>query len=424
MPNPEKPPFPDKISKYSFLITAVFSMTALVATFLVSGSALSFQVKTAIFLTIFIVYLFLTIVFYWWQKAIREELRVGNSVTSFSEEIERKLLVLEEANEFFGASLKTDDMFRLVASRTGEIIPFATCVLFLRDEKTNNLKIRYAMGKNSDQFTKFNANINRSLAAKVFLSRQGLLDAELFFDKRVFSDNLLKNFGSAVAVPLVHQQEVFGVLVLYSEKDFIYRKDSLLLIGAVGERVAPLLVNSLNVEQNLENALTDSLTGLPNERAFYLMLENQIAESVRYQNERPLTILAIDIQDFDELNKKYGHATGDRILKLTAVTIKKQLRQMDFLSRLSGDEFLAILPTTNSEIAEKIIKRIKRAFIVTPFEISESNKVHFQLNFGVASFGRDGETAQELLRIALLRKLQNKSAENNKIIWFPQEFVD
>lgn len=108
--------------------------------------------------------------------------------------------------------------------------------------------------------------------------------------------------------------------------------------------------------------MTDVTTDLPNERAFYLILENQIAEAQRKREDRPLTILAIDIKNFDEVNQKFGHAAGDRILNFVAHGIKDNLRQMDFLARSIGDEFLAILPTATKEVSHEVIARIQTGF--------------------------------------------------------------
>jgi diguanylate cyclase (GGDEF)-like protein len=175
----------------------------------------------------------------------------------------------------------------------------------------------------------------------------------------------------------------------------------------------------------LTNALTDALTSLPNERAFFLVLENQIAEAQRFFEQRPLTILAIDIRSFAEHNRRFGHATGDRLLLFAADKIKSQLRQMDFLARSTGDEFIAVLPTASIETAREVIERVEKAFVASPFEISDEEKIHLQLSFGAAMFGRDGETANELLRRASLRKRQAKSQDKeNKILWFPKEYVN
>lgn len=424
MQSPENTAFSSKIVESSFLLTATFSLAALTATFFISNSALAFETKVAVFLAIAVGYLFFCAAFYFWQKAKLSEITGERSAAGFNREIEDKLFALEEANEFFGASLKSSDMFRLVASRINEIVPFAACVLCLAENEEKSLSIKFALGANSAKFLDFRSNINRSLAAKAHLSRQGLIDPTNLIDKRVFSNEMLEKFGSAIAVPLIQRSEVFGVIVLYSDREKTYREDSLMLCEAVGERVAPLFQSSFAFEQSLSNALTDSLTKLPNERAFFLVLENQIAESQRFRNERPLTILAVDIRNFDEINNKYGHARGDEALEFAAGTIKRQLRQMDILARSAGDEFLAILPTADEKITEEIKERINRAFVLNPYHAANNEKIHIELNYGSSTFWRDGETANQLLQTALLRKKQDKSADRGNVLWFPKEFVN
>jgi GGDEF domain-containing protein len=89
-----------------------------------------------------------------------------------------------------------------------------------------------------------------------------------------------------------------------------------------------------------------------------------------------------------------------------------------------SDEFLAVLPTAAEKVALEIIERIERVLITTPFEISDKEYTNIQFNFGWATFWKDGETAQQLLQNALLRKQQSKSIEPSKVLWFPREYVN
>jgi diguanylate cyclase (GGDEF)-like protein len=417
--------FSGKIAGYSIVLTALFSFAVIIATFFVSNSELDFETKTTVFVAIAVVYPLLCAAFYFWQREKISEFQDDRQVSAFNEEIEGKLLALEEANEFFGASLKFSDMFRLVASRIDEIVPFSACVFFLRGEDGDSiLQIKYAVGENSREFMNFRSDTNKGLAVKAFLSGKAQIDAPLAYEKRVFPAELLGKFRSAAAYPLKNRVETFGVLVLYGAAENSFDAAAETLLKAVGERVAPLFANSFAFEQSLSNALTDPLTNLPNERGFFLVLENQLAESVRHRDERPLTIVAMDVRNFAEINQKYGHTTGDRLLAFAAATIKKQLRQMDILTRSAGDEFLAVLPTANEKISAEIIERINRAFVSSPFPVTEHETVHLAINFGAATFWRDGETASQLLKTALLRKGQDKSTEKSKVIWFPKEFVN
>jgi diguanylate cyclase (GGDEF)-like protein len=218
--------------------------------------------------------------------------------------------------------------------------------------------------------------------------------------------------------------ESYGVLVLYSDYVEIYDEKSVKLMNAIGTRISPLFVNSITFEKSLNNAMIDSLTKLPNERALFFVLENQIAESQRLREQRPLTILSIDVQGFSDLNKNYGHILGDRILSFVADNIKIQLRQMDFLSRINGDDFLAVLPTSSQETTEIIVERIEKNFETKPFVFDDGGNIFIKLHFGSAVFLTDGETSDDLLKIAKLRKQEAKSPIKTTVLWFPKELVN
>ena len=414
--------------KLNYLTLATFSLGVLIVTFLTANSDLGFQSKISIFLCIVFFYLLCCALFYFLQKRRssdslnRTSLEISEDV--FNSEIEMKLLALEEANEFFGASLKPSDMFRLVSSRIREIVPFASSALFLAVENNTRLKAAFADGDDAENLVLIETDSNRGLAGKAFVNRKPQIDQKLLLDKATISAETLKNLNSAVSVPLFKDAEIFGVLMLYGKNSNDFDDDSVRLLEAVGTRVAPLFLSSFAFEKNLSNALTDSLTNLPNERAFYLLVENKIAESQRFRYERPLTILTADIKNFSAINKKYGHATGDRILTFAAKIIKEHLREMDFLARAAGDEFLAVLPTADEEITKEIVSRIERAFISNHFAVSRQEKINFALNFGAATFWKDGETVSQLLQHAGLRKQQSKSTEKSKILWFPREYVN
>jgi diguanylate cyclase (GGDEF)-like protein len=416
------------IFKLNHLILAVFSLGALIVTFFTANSGIEVQTKIIVFLCIVVLYLLCCAAFYVLQKRrlsiSLESINDGISGNIFGSEVEMKLLALEEANQFFGASLKSADMFQFVSSRIREIIPFASSTLFLVNEDKTQLKAAFADGENAEGLAQLETDFYKGLAGKTYVSRKAQFDDKLPLGKTSASYEALKNLNSAVSVPLFRDAEVFGVLMLYGKGAKDFDADSLRLLEAVGTRVAPLFLSSFAFEKSLSNALTDSLTNLPNKRAFYLIVENKIAESQRFRNDRPLTILAVDIKDFKNVNQKYGHATGDRILAFVAKTLKEQLREMDFLARSTGDEFLAVLPTADEQITKEIIERVERAFVSNPFVVTRQEKINLELNFGAASFWKDGETVSQLLQHADLRKQQSKSTQKSKVLWFPKEYVN
>lgn len=412
----------------SDITLAAVSVAALLLTFGVSNADLTYPAKVAVFALIVFVYLFTAGICVRRRKKSEVAAEPENPTTPFDFGIEAKLLALEDANRFFGASLKAADMFRLIASRTKEIVPYAACAVFLVDEENEtkaDLRLAYAFGEAFKKYTGDGVNVQKGLAVKTWRTRQPQLRGQLLPEENSLVTETARNFSSAMTVPLLKDDTVFGVFVLYGAEKNAFDRNSLQLLEAVGTRAAPLLLSSKAFESSVNNALTDALTNLPNERAFYLVLENQIAEAQRFREERPLTILAMDVKNFDEHNQRFGHGVGDRLLLFAADKIKNQLRQMDLLARSNGDEFLVVLPTASDETAREIVERIERTFVVSPFEATAREKIYLQMSFGTASFGKDGEAAGQLLKHAVQRKQQSKSsASENKILWFPKEYVN
>ncbi len=112
-------------------------------------------------------------------------------------------------------------------------------------------------------------------------------------------------------------------------------------------------------------AITDGLTGLYNHRYLHERLDQEIERSNRYHT--PLTCLMLDIDDFKKVNDQYGHPFGDRVLAGIAQLILQSVRRTDLAGRYGGEEFLVIMPHSNTEQALPIAQRIVSAIGDRPF---------------------------------------------------------
>jgi diguanylate cyclase (GGDEF)-like protein len=406
--------------QFGYLTLVAVSVLALVATFFTSSTNLSFQAKGAIFVAVVTAYLIFSFVFFYSTDRMRAA-RATDRGGSFAASRDEKLLALEEASLFFGASLAPPDMFRLIAARINELVPFSLVVLYLLDEKSGTLTASRSIGAAEQNADLPPRRKGEGIIWKSFANCRVETD-ERFIMEKVYIP-VGGEIGSAFAIPLSASGETFGVLGLYTDAKAGNEADRVSTLESIGTRISPLIKSSLTFERNISRALLDDVTELPNERAFYLVLENHLAESIRFPRERPLTILAIDVKDFERVNASYGHPSGNQILTRTAELIKGQLRQMDFLARSSGDEFLAVLPTADAEITRNIIQRIENSFADNPFS-SAGEKIDVQLNFGFASFPADGESGRGLLGLAVSRKFNSKLATVGTVLQFPREFVN
>ena len=307
--------------------------------------------------------------------------------------------MLDHAGEILAGSIKTADVCRLVASRVRPAVRARSIFLFLLDDAGGDLRVVETDGVGCD--------------SDYYGAKQG-------FDER----SVHVGDRGVVSIPLLDEMEPFGVLQLHFDPTDAPDESCPAIFDAIATRVAPLILNSRAFERTVSNALIDPTTELPNERALYLILENQIAESQRKRADRPLTLLSIDIRGFDEINRKFGHAAGDRALAFVAEIVQGSLRQMDFLARCNDDEFLAFLPTASQEISQAVIARITTSLLGRKLNIPGSDLFEMDLCFGWAAFGDDGETAQQLIAAARLRKERSKSAASGKVLLFSKETVN
>ena len=128
-------------------------------------------------------------------------------------------------------------------------------------------------------------------------------------------------------------------------------------------------------------ARTDSLTNLPNRRS---LKEAASREIDRCQIDGgPLTVLAVDIDHFKRINDCYGHDAGDKVLVETANALADALRKQDVVARLGGEEFVALLPDTDMEVAVRIAERLRELVEALAIECGP-HVIRLTASFGIA----------------------------------------
>lgn len=158
------------------------------------------------------------------------------------------------------------------------------------------------------------------------------------------------------------------------------------------------------------SARTDPLTGLPNRRALHETLEQVAALSARHGV--PLSALMIDIDHFKTINDALGHHGGDRVLRATAAALVAATRRSDIAGRWGGEEFLALLPHTDTPTAVGVADRI-RENIATTVSSDDRTGSPVTASVGVASL-RHGDTAL-LLRQADTALYAAKAKGRNRV---------
>ncbi len=167
-------------------------------------------------------------------------------------------------------------------------------------------------------------------------------------------------------LPLVRHGRLIGSLNIGSHTDTRFikgvRTDFFEHLGGV---VAICLENAVNHERLKRQGLTDTLTAVNNRRFFDQRLGEEVAHAIREQ--QPLSCLLLDIDHFKQINDRYGHQMGDRVLMEVASLIRAQMRGNDVLARYGGEEFAALLSQTCNAAAMEVAERIRGSIAARGF---------------------------------------------------------
>jgi len=189
------------------------------------------------------------------------------------------------------------------------------------------------------------------------------------------------------------------------------REVFLYLVGQAAASVENVALHELVSEQ----AVTDELTGLANNRAFRELMERESARAYRFGHN--LSLLICDIDDFKKVNDTYGHPQGDAVLRALGRILAEESRGIDFPARYGGEEFVVVLPETSTEgaaeVAERIRERIEQHGIA---RLDGKGTVLVTASIGLATLPGSAANAEELIARADASLYEAKRSGKNRVV--------
>ncbi len=343
------------------------------------------------------------------QKTLRNSSYAGRNIeqTVFHNiaSTQREIQAVYEISQTVGKSLNVTETMSLVASRIRRFVPYAACSIYLVNSEDDRILPHYVVGMYKDMLEGIEIKLGEGVTGWVAANNKPLVDVVPTPDFPTL-ETLQGVFKSCLAVPLSIDCRVVGVITLYSDHSDTYLEHHLRLMEATAPHSASAINNAIVHEETREDAYKDPLTGLPNIRYLNGFVEEELkrATTVGY----PVTLLMMDLERFKAVNDKYGHTKGDLVLLTAAHLLRSQLRKSDVCSRYGGDEFLAVLPGVDRELAGHTRQRIQAVFDQNPITYIDNEPVCVGISIGIALFPEDGVAGDHLISLADGNMYKNK----------------
>jgi diguanylate cyclase (GGDEF)-like protein/putative nucleotidyltransferase with HDIG domain len=317
---------------------------------------------------------------------------------------------LFELSQDLGASLSLGETLSVFAVKLRRAMPYDAIAIYVRHG--DELVPEYVNGDNFRLFASLRIPIGQGLSGWVAQNLKPILNGNPSVEPGYLNDaSKYSTLNSALAVPLEGLQGVVGVVALYhAEKDF-FTSDHLRILLAVSSKMALAIENALKYEQAENSAVTDYLTGLPNARSLFLQLDREMARCKR--DNKTLTVMVADMDGFKQINDRFGHLEGNRVLRLFARSLKETSREYDYVARMGGDEFVVIAPGLTPEAAGRKAENMRELAQQAGRDVC--NEDILSLSVGNAVYPEDGMDAEKILSEADKRMyLQKRNQPHTK----------
>jgi len=294
-----------------------------------------------------------------------------------------------------GKSLSLDETLSVVAARLRKLIPYDAVAIYM--VKDGRLSPAYVTGDDFRLFSALKIPFGEGLSGWVAQNHRPIVNGNPAVEfGHLEGHHNGSCLSSALALPLMDGEDLLAVLTLYKLEKDAYSADHLRILLAIGEKVGASIKNALQYQAAKDSATTDYLTKLPNARSLYLHLDSEIARCQREDTQ--LAAIVCDLDGFKQINDKFGHLTGDKVLQAFATKLRQSCRRYDYVSRMGGDEFVLIVPGSSAEATGELTSRLSALASESARQVCPDATL--SASVGAAFFPLEAADAAGLLELA------------------------
>src|SRR5467141_949043 len=321
---------------------------------------------------------------------------------------------LFELSQDLGASLSLGETLSVFSVKLRRLVPYDAIAIYVK--RGQELIPELVSGDNHRLFASLRIPLGSGLSGWVAQNRKPIINGNPSVEPGYLNDpTKFSTLRSALAIPLEGLAGVVGVLALYHAETDAFTSDHLRILLAISSKMALAIENALKYEQAESSATTDYLTELPNARSLFLQLDRELARCKR--DSSSLVVMVSDMDGFKQINDRFGHLEGNRVLRLFAVALKESCREYDDVARMGGDEFVVLAPGLTADAATKKADSLRELARKAGQEVCSEDIL--SLSVGQALYPEDGKDAEALLaeadRRMYVEKQKQPSRKNRRL---------
>ena len=321
----------------------------------------------------------------------------------------QEVQTLFEITQELGTSLSVDETMSMLAVRLRPMVPHHSMAIWVRRE--NVLTPAFVLGDDFRLFSSLEIPMGQGLSGWVAENQKPIVNGNPSVESGYLADPArFSTLRSAIAVPLEGLTGVSGVLALYHADRDAFSKEHLRLLLAVSGKIGISIENALRFRQAESSASVDLLTGVANAREMFVQLDRELSRARR--ENLPVTAVVMDLDGFKQINDRFGHLEGNRVLRGFAAGLKGVCREYDTVARMGGDEFVVLLPGARPEEIENRVAQYRSVLAKICRERFSGDLL--TISTGIASFPSDGGDAEAILAQADRRMYVEKNARHRQ----------
>lgn len=326
------------------------------------------------------------------------------------------LLTFISVGKLLTSAVRYDEVLSLILDKVREMVPAGNWSLLMADEETGDLTFTLVEGEKSERIRGMKLAPGEGVAGHCAISGEPELIENVSGDPHFNSKfDGITGFSteSIAAIPLLGRGRTVGVLEIVNIKEIdAFKTERLPLLTILADYAAIAIQNARNLEKIERLSITDEYTGLFNARYLYRVLGGACARAGK--GGPGFAVVFADVDNFKDVVDSFGHMAGSMALREIGAVMASFIGESDILAKYGGDEYVMVLSGKDGKGALDVCEKIRGGLSETSV-LPKLGGVKVTLSFGVAVYGPDGSSREELLGAADRRMFGIKRGSKNGV---------